>query len=152
VIKKAESYFWFYYFWAFLNSWIMYQICVNSFGNIMGKEGYTNDLWNMGVPMCYMMVISHHVQFLMEMKSISYWLAFFSVLSLLTFMPLNVWMNDAIFRNSFYYGTQFSMIYREPILHLVVFITVFITVLPRFIWLTLQNVVWYPEFAKVKSS
>ena len=64
---------------------------------------------------------------------------------------LVIWMNDS-FSKSYYQGNQWSMILKSPITYLEIIIQSFIIYVPRYIHKNLQDIVWHPEFTKIKGA
>ena len=148
VSSKSRQVFAFYYVWAFVGGAIVYLLSFNSLDNIIDPQGRVNGMWNTAVSIYCMVVITYHVQTLIEYRSYNIpGLAFWAV-SLLQFMPLTIELCNS--GNDAYMYSQWSVVWANPIFVLVVLLQVAIISLPRICWLALENVFWHPEFIKIK--
>lgn len=148
VSSKSRQVFAFYYVWAFVGGALVYLISFNSLDNIIDPQGRVNGMWDTAVSIYCMVVITYHVQTLIEYRSYNIpGLAFWAV-SLLQFMPLTIELANS--GNEAYMHTQWSAVWANPIFILVVLLQVAIISLPRICWLALENVLWHPEFIKIK--
>jgi len=148
VSSKSREVFAFYYVWAFVGGGLVYLISFNSLDNIIDPQGRINGIWNTAVSIYCMVVITYHVQTLLEYRSYNIPGLGFWLLSLLLFMPLTVELCNA--GTDEYMYSQWSVAWANPIFILVVLLQVAIISLPRVCWLALENVFWHPEFIKIK--
>jgi hypothetical protein len=143
------TYFWFYYIVATIEGILIYYVCSYALNNVIDLEGHTNGFYDIGSAVWYCLVASHHAIFLIQNRSFNYIMILAFVVSSLAF-PLVVWMADSGSTET--YQTQFTMVFNQPLLNFTVFIITFVSIIPRLIWIILEHVVWWPQFAKVKSS
>ena len=117
----------------------------------MNREGDTFDMYAIGCAVIYAQMLVNHVMWTIEAKSWHWVFIVALIVNFIWFMPLTVNMNNKK-AGSPYHMNQWDKVYNVPLLHLTVMLCTFITVLPRFMWITFEHVVAWPQFAKVKSS
>mmetsp|Transcript_23944 Transcript_23944/g.36671 ORF Transcript_23944/g.36671 Transcript_23944/m.36671 type:complete len:175 (+) Transcript_23944:3013-3537(+) len=149
--KLAKEFFsWLIFYQTF--GWVMgiinYAVPAFCLSGAVDGSGRQLDLWNSAAASFIVSCIAYHVSIGFETRYIDKVTIFFQVISLLT-IPFISYLNDAL-EESYYYKLQFDVLYQLPILWLVVVWVIFVAVIPRYVYLCLYYVVWYPEFAKIK--
>ena len=151
VVNNVDWYFWFYFVVAFSGGSFAYFFILQTFSDAVGQDGQVQDMWNNGVCVFYTMLMVHYVLFVIETRSWNFWTFVGYLVAYATIMPMVINLNDG--GSSHYYGgSQWTMVFDRPVMHLITMITTFIIVLPRYLWLVYQHVFMYPEFQKIKSS
>ena len=149
---KAQTYFNFYFIWATVGGAILYYVSQIALNGIINEEGRIWDSWNGGgASILTSMVVSHHLLWSMETRNFNIVIIIGYITSFILFMPLTVMASEAA-KSSFYYKEQWSTVFASPIFYLVTIWTALVTAAPRFIWISMQHVMFWPEFSKVKSS
>jgi hypothetical protein len=129
---------------------MMYFLTYGGMGGPISSDGQTNDYWNAGVVIYFVDVISHHIMIFAETRDwnpmiMSFYTCSFALLFLV------VQFNE-VFPMSVYRGNQWSMILASPITWLMIIIQCFVIYGPRYVIKNLSDVVWHPEFAKIKGA
>ena len=96
------------------------------------------------------MTFVNYFQSFLEFKNITWYvLATAIVQFVLIIIIIN--SNDKLPRSD-YFGVQWSLVCSSPIMLMTIFLLTFIAVMPRFIYLSLHQIVWFPEYAKIKGN
>ena len=128
----------------------MFYLTYHSAYGPMNKDGTISDLKNIGVIIFFVNVLSHHLIVVMETRNHTYMTCIFYGVSL-GFLVITIWFDD-IFKPSVYFGLQFSYVLSSPKTYLLVIIQCFVIYLPRLVIRNLNDVVFYPQFSKIKGA
>lgn len=127
----------------------MYYITFYSVSNVINSSGHVNDYWNTGVVLFFTLIATHHALIWTETRNHTWYTIAWYLLTLIM-VYLAISGSDKL-KSSSYYKNQFSVVLDSPLTWLVVLIQAFINVLPRFLFRTLDGVVFHPEFTKIKA-
>lgn len=142
--------FFIYIFWAILISLMMYYISYYSLCAPFGEHGRILDFLNIGVIPFYVNIVSHHLMCLAETRNHTWFSCAWYLLSF-GFFILTIWFNDVSVWSQ-YFGLQFAVIIKSPVMWLHVIIQSVIIYGPRYIYKCLSHLVFHPEFSKIKGA
>jgi hypothetical protein len=152
ISRKSYQYFWFNFFWGFLMGGFVYFLCAYGNEGVLDENGSPNDSWGIGVTLIYSLIAAHNALFWIEIRSFNTWTIFACCVSIITFMPLTINMNNGLsLTRGPYYKNQWTDVFNHPKLHFIVLINAFICVFPRYLWHFVEHSLVWPEFARVKS-
>jgi hypothetical protein len=115
---------------------------------IILETGQTNDYWNTGSVIFFSIITTHHFIIWSETRNHTWQTFWLYVYTFYRFLLTIQWNNNLV--SSEYYKSQTSVLLQSPLTYLVVLLLTFVIVMPRFIWKTLDALVFHPEFTKIK--
>lgn len=136
LILRVNYIFWSYYVWSFMAGAILYFVSALSLSGVVDRSGTVNDIWNMGTAIVFSMVVSNHLFWAIESKSLNCVNVGLYVISFVTFMPLSVIMQDN-HRKSDYFHQQFDYLFVSPLFYFVCAFTAIVTIMPRLVYIHL---------------
>ena len=134
-------------FWSIISAIIIYYITKYSFCGIVSKDGQILDIWNFGAFVTMIHILIVHFFIIVELRSYSRLFILMLMLSFL-FIIFTVLVSDRSSTTE-YYRNQ-AVLYGNPLFFLTSFLLVFVIVVPRFIIIRLEMVVFHPEFNFIK--
>ena len=135
--------------WAWIAGFLTYWIAVNAFGDIINRDGETNDYANTALICVYINCLTHYLLIWMETKNWTYYNVILSVIGLALFMPIMTFLNNRRQLIS-YSNMQFSLFLGSPLFWFTLFPSLFITVLPRWLERVHEHLFRHPEFTLIK--
>lgn len=136
--------------WAYISGAICFTTVHVAFGQVINSSGNVNDYWNCGATIVLINIFAHHVMVANETRNYTWFNGVAYVLSFLS-LPLVIILNDISDWSEFYMN-QWTVMVASPLFVLVLFLNVFIIMLPRLIELVVERVIRHPEFTKIKAN
>ena len=124
----------------------------NSFGSIISSNGQVNNVYNSAICVYLSIVLAHHLQVCIETRSFNPGLMFFLLMSfglVIVVIELNNEFKSGTYIG-YYYRNQFNVLLASPLFYVCLLLNVFVICLPNIINRILVDVLFYPEFTKIK--
>ena len=151
---KRQLIFWYvrYLFWAVVSGAFCFFNTFHSFGSIISSNGQVNNVYNTSVCVYLSIVVAHHLQLFIETRSFNPGSIFFYLWSLFLVTVVIVLNNEFKFGSyvGYYYKNQFNVLLASPLFYVCLLLNVFVICLPNIINRILVDVIFYPEFTKIK--
>ena len=141
-----------YLAWSILSGAFCFFVTFNTFGSVMGSDGHVNNMYNTAICVYLSIVVAHHVQVCIELRSfnpVSVFFICFSTCLVLLVIFLNNQFKSGTY-TGYYYGNQYSVMMASPLFFLCVFLNAFVICLPNALNRIAVDVIFYPEFSKIR--
>jgi hypothetical protein len=150
-IKRLPYFYLAYQVWGLLSGLILYYLVFRVASGIIVSDGQTNDYYNSGFVVFMTLIVFHHMLMWTETKNFTICeFTIYPITALFFILTINSSNNGPGVDNP-YKENQWSMILISPVTYLTSFIGAFIILMPRFIHRTFDEVIFHPEFTKIKA-